>query len=73
MRIASWSWGGRLHAGTVSRDGREATPLAVVDASRGLNIMPTPEGTPPKWLGPGDAFRVEIDGMGAIENRFEYA
>ena len=35
MRIASWSWGGRDHAGTVSADGREATPLAVADASLG--------------------------------------
>jgi 2-keto-4-pentenoate hydratase/2-oxohepta-3-ene-1,7-dioic acid hydratase in catechol pathway len=29
MRIASWSWGGRDHAGIVSADGREATPLLV--------------------------------------------
>ena len=29
MRIASWSWGGRHHAGIVSADGREATPLLV--------------------------------------------
>src|SRR6185295_4153752 len=35
MRIASWSWGGRCHVGTISADGREATPLAVADASRG--------------------------------------
>jgi 2-keto-4-pentenoate hydratase/2-oxohepta-3-ene-1,7-dioic acid hydratase in catechol pathway len=35
MRIASWSWGGRMHAGLVSADGREATPLGVPDASRG--------------------------------------
>ena len=35
MRIASWSWGGRLHVGTISADGREATPLAVADATRG--------------------------------------
>jgi 2-keto-4-pentenoate hydratase/2-oxohepta-3-ene-1,7-dioic acid hydratase in catechol pathway len=35
MRIASWSWGGRQHVGLVSPDGREATPLAVADASRG--------------------------------------
>jgi 2-keto-4-pentenoate hydratase/2-oxohepta-3-ene-1,7-dioic acid hydratase in catechol pathway len=35
MRIASWHWGGRDHVGTVSADGREATPLAVADASRG--------------------------------------
>ena len=35
MRMASWSWGGRDHVGTVSACGREATPLAVADASRG--------------------------------------
>jgi 2-keto-4-pentenoate hydratase/2-oxohepta-3-ene-1,7-dioic acid hydratase in catechol pathway len=35
MRIASWSWGGRDHVGTVSACGRELTPLAVGDASSG--------------------------------------
>jgi len=35
MRLASWSWGGRDHAGTVSADGREVTPLALADPSRG--------------------------------------
>src|SRR5678816_1323676 len=35
MRLASWRWGGRNHVGTISADGREATPLAVADASRG--------------------------------------
>jgi len=35
MRIASWRWGGRLQVGTISADGREATPLALADASRG--------------------------------------
>jgi 2-keto-4-pentenoate hydratase/2-oxohepta-3-ene-1,7-dioic acid hydratase in catechol pathway len=35
MRIASWSWGGRDHVGIVSADGREVTPLALPDASRG--------------------------------------
>ena len=42
MRIASWSWGGRDHVGTVSQDGREATPLALADASRGA--LPLIEG-----------------------------
>jgi 2-keto-4-pentenoate hydratase/2-oxohepta-3-ene-1,7-dioic acid hydratase in catechol pathway len=36
MRMASWHWGGRDHVGTISADGREATPLAVADASRGV-------------------------------------
>lgn len=35
MRIATWQWGGRLHAGTVSVDGREVTPLAVAHAATG--------------------------------------
>ena len=50
MRWASWQWGGRDHVGTISSDGREATPLAVADASRG--VLPVIEGlargeTPP--------------------------
>ena len=36
MRMASWQWGGRDHVGTISSDGREATPLAIADASRGV-------------------------------------
>jgi 2-keto-4-pentenoate hydratase/2-oxohepta-3-ene-1,7-dioic acid hydratase in catechol pathway len=51
--------------------------------SRGITLYPgdviatgTPSGVgmgfdPPKWLGPGDVVRIEIDGIGAIENRFE--
>ena len=35
MRLASWHWGGREHVGTMSACGREVTPLAVPDASRG--------------------------------------
>jgi 2-keto-4-pentenoate hydratase/2-oxohepta-3-ene-1,7-dioic acid hydratase in catechol pathway len=35
MRIASYRWGDRQHVGLVSADGRELTPLAVPDASRG--------------------------------------
>ena len=36
MRMASWQWGGREHVGIISADGREATPLALADASRGV-------------------------------------
>jgi 2-keto-4-pentenoate hydratase/2-oxohepta-3-ene-1,7-dioic acid hydratase in catechol pathway len=39
MRIASWTWGGRDHVGTVSPCGRELTPLAVPDASRGALVL----------------------------------
>ena len=58
-------------------------PTLVETCSRGITLQPgdviatgTPSGvgmgfSPPRWLGPGDVFRVEIDGIGAIENRFE--
>jgi 2-keto-4-pentenoate hydratase/2-oxohepta-3-ene-1,7-dioic acid hydratase in catechol pathway len=36
MRLASWSWGGDFHAGTVSACGRELTPLAVSRPERGV-------------------------------------
>jgi len=39
MRIASWSWGGRPHAGLISADGQEATPLAVADPERGVHAL----------------------------------
>jgi 2-keto-4-pentenoate hydratase/2-oxohepta-3-ene-1,7-dioic acid hydratase in catechol pathway len=55
MRIASWTWGGRDHVGTLSPCGRELTPLAVSDASRGAlgliqllasgEPLPQPSGT----------------------------
>jgi 2-keto-4-pentenoate hydratase/2-oxohepta-3-ene-1,7-dioic acid hydratase in catechol pathway len=55
MRIASWTWGGRDHVGTLSPCGRELTPLAVADASRGAlgliqalaagEPLPPPSGT----------------------------
>lgn len=39
MRMATWHWGGRLHAGTVSADGREVTPLAVASGATGVLEM----------------------------------
>ena len=51
MRLASWSWGGRDHVGTVGADGRELTPLACPDASRGvlplIEALARGEGLPP--------------------------
>ncbi len=35
MKLASFQWGGQRHAGVLSADGRELTPLAV-DAGRGV-------------------------------------
>ena len=36
MKFASWNWGGQHHAGMLSADGRELTPLAWGDAGRGV-------------------------------------
>jgi 2-keto-4-pentenoate hydratase/2-oxohepta-3-ene-1,7-dioic acid hydratase in catechol pathway len=55
MRIASWTWGGRDHVGTVSVDGLELTPLACPDTAHGAlpliealargDHLPPPAGT----------------------------
>jgi 2-keto-4-pentenoate hydratase/2-oxohepta-3-ene-1,7-dioic acid hydratase in catechol pathway len=57
-------------------------PTLIETCSRGITLHPgdviatgTPAGvgmgmTPPSWLQHGDVVRVEIDGIGAIENRF---
>ena len=60
MRLASWSWGGRDHAGTISADGREATPLAVADPSRGALplIQALARGEP---LPPAAGVRLPVD------------
>jgi 2-keto-4-pentenoate hydratase/2-oxohepta-3-ene-1,7-dioic acid hydratase in catechol pathway len=58
-------------------------PAQIEAISRGITLYPgdiiatgTPSGvgmgfTPPKWLKHGDSVRIEIDGIGVIENRFE--
>ncbi len=59
-------------------------PTLIETCSRGITLHPgdviatgTPAGvgmglTPPVFLQPGDVVRIEIDGIGAIENRFEF-
>jgi 2-keto-4-pentenoate hydratase/2-oxohepta-3-ene-1,7-dioic acid hydratase in catechol pathway len=58
-------------------------PTLIENCSRGVTLRPgdviatgTPAGVgmgykPPRWLKSGDVMRIEIDGIGAIENRFE--
>ena len=60
-------------------------PTLIETCSRGITLLPgdiiatgTPAGVgmgfkPPKWLGAGDVVRIEIEGIGSIENRFEFA
>jgi 2-keto-4-pentenoate hydratase/2-oxohepta-3-ene-1,7-dioic acid hydratase in catechol pathway len=57
-------------------------PTLIETCSRGITLLPgdiiatgTPAGvgmgmTPPRWLGHGDRVRIEIDGIGSLENRF---
>ena len=58
-------------------------PTLIETCSRGITLYPgdviatgTPAGVgmglkPPQWLKPGDVVRIEIDGIGVLENRFE--
>ena len=66
MRMASWQWGGRDGVGTVSPDGREVTPLAVADASRGvlplIQALARGEALPPPS---GPRLPVEVIGLRA--------
>ena len=57
-------------------------PTLIETCSRGITLLPgdliatgTPAGvgmgmTPPRWLQHGDVVRIEIDGLGVLENRF---
>ena len=57
-------------------------PTLIETCSRGITLLPgdiiatgTPAGVgmgmkPPRWLAHGDVVRIEIDGLGTIENRF---
>jgi 2-keto-4-pentenoate hydratase/2-oxohepta-3-ene-1,7-dioic acid hydratase in catechol pathway len=58
-------------------------PTLIETCSRGITLYPgdviatgTPAGvgmgqTPPQWLKSGDVVRIEVDGVGVIENAFE--
>ena len=60
MRMASWQWGGRDHVGTISPDGREATPLAVANPALGVLplIQALARGEP---LPPASGARLPVD------------
>ena len=57
-------------------------PTLIETVSRGITLYPgdviatgTPAGVglgmnPPRFLRPGDVVRIEVDGVGVIENRF---
>jgi 2-keto-4-pentenoate hydratase/2-oxohepta-3-ene-1,7-dioic acid hydratase in catechol pathway len=81
-RVRGWV-NGELRQDGRTQDMIFAIPELIETCSRGITLYPgdiiatgTPAGVgmgfdPPKWLGPGDVVRIEIDGIGAIENRFQ--
>lgn len=81
-RLRGWV-NGELRQDTNTRDMIFDIALQIEAISRGITLYPgdiiatgTPSGvgmgfSPPKWLKHGDVVRIEIDGIGAIENRFE--
>ena len=81
-RVRGWV-NGELRQDAWTKDMLFDIPSLIETCSRGITLYPgdviatgTPSGVgmgfkPPKWLGPGDSFRIEIDGIGSIENRFE--
>jgi 2-keto-4-pentenoate hydratase/2-oxohepta-3-ene-1,7-dioic acid hydratase in catechol pathway len=74
--------GPELRQNASTRDLIFDVPTLVETCSRGIMLLPgdviatgTPAGvglglSPPRWLGHGDVVRVEIEGLGALENRF---
>jgi 2-keto-4-pentenoate hydratase/2-oxohepta-3-ene-1,7-dioic acid hydratase in catechol pathway len=85
-RIRGWvtpaGGGAELRQDGRTRDMIFDIPTLIETVSRGITLLPgdviatgTPAGVgmgfaPPKWLRAGDVVRIEIDGIGAIENRF---
>ena len=81
-RVRGWA-NGELRQDGRTEDMIFDIPTLVETCSRGITLLPgdiiatgTPSGvgmgfSPPRWLKAGDVFRVEIDGIGAIENRFQ--
>jgi 2-keto-4-pentenoate hydratase/2-oxohepta-3-ene-1,7-dioic acid hydratase in catechol pathway len=81
IRVRGWVNGELRQDGNTS-DLIFDIPTLIETCSRGITLMPgdviatgTPSGVgmgmkPPRYLKAGDVVRVEIDGIGAIENRF---
>ncbi len=88
LRVRGWVTpkGGQpeLRQDANTRDMIFDIPTLIETCSRGITLHPgdiiatgTPAGVgmgfkPPKWLGAGDVVRIEIEGIGSIENRFEF-
>jgi 2-keto-4-pentenoate hydratase/2-oxohepta-3-ene-1,7-dioic acid hydratase in catechol pathway len=83
-RIRGWV-NGELRQDASTKDLIFDIPTLIETCSRGITLYPgdiiatgTPAGVgmgmqPPRWLTHGDVVRIEIEGLGVIENRFELA
>ncbi|MEJ7688447.1 MAG: fumarylacetoacetate hydrolase family protein [Variovorax sp.] len=81
-RVRGWV-NGELRQDGLTQDMIFDIPTTIETSSRGITLHPgdviatgTPAGVgmgfkPPRWLRSGDVVRIEVDGIGAIENRFE--
>jgi 2-keto-4-pentenoate hydratase/2-oxohepta-3-ene-1,7-dioic acid hydratase in catechol pathway len=81
-RVRGWVNGALRQDGLV-KDMIHDIPTLIETCSRGITLYPgdviatgTPAGVgmgmkPPQWLKHGDVVRIEIDGIGVIENRFD--
>ena len=81
-RVRGWV-NGTLRQDGQTRDMIFDIPTLIETCSRGITLYPgdviatgTPSGVgmglkPPQWLRSGDVVRVEVDGVGVIENRFK--
>ncbi len=84
VRIRGWV-NGELRQDARTADLIFDIPTLIETCSRGITLYPgdviatgTPAGvgmglSPPQWLKHGDVVRIEVEGLGAIENRFELA
>jgi 2-keto-4-pentenoate hydratase/2-oxohepta-3-ene-1,7-dioic acid hydratase in catechol pathway len=80
-RVRGWV-NGQLRQDGLTKDMIFDIPSLIETCSRGITLYPgdviatgTPAGvgmgmSPPQWLRAGDVMRIEIDGIGSIENRF---
>ena len=80
-RVRCWV-NGELRQDAQTTDFIFDIPTLIETCSRGITLYPgdliatgTPAGvgmgmTPPRWLQAGDVVKIEIDGLGVIENRF---
>jgi 2-keto-4-pentenoate hydratase/2-oxohepta-3-ene-1,7-dioic acid hydratase in catechol pathway len=80
-RVRGWV-NGELRQDGQTRDMIFDIPTLIETCSRGITLFPgdviatgTPAGvgmglSPPRWLQAGDVVRIEVDGVGVIENRF---